>query len=70
MIRRIASLETLPGLKLRVRFDDGKVVLYDVGEDVRDIPSFGPLESLRGLFSQARLDQSRTCVYWNGDIDR
>lgn len=69
MIPRINQLETLPNLQLRVRFDDGRVVLYDVGEDVRDIPSYTPLETVTGLFAQAQLDQSRTCVYWNDEID-
>lgn len=69
MIPRISQLETLPNLQMRVRFDDGRVVLYDVGEDVRDIPSYFPLETLTGLFAQAKLDRSRTCVYWNDEID-
>lgn len=69
MIRRISQLETLSNLRLRVLFDDGRVVLYDVGEDVRDIPSYAPLATLAGLFAQAKLDQSRTCVYWNDEID-
>ncbi|MBR3405270.1 MAG: hypothetical protein IKG91_08265, partial [Firmicutes bacterium] len=49
--------------------DDGKRVLYDVAEDIREIPSYGLLEDVPGLFQQAQLDQSRTCVYWNEDID-
>ena len=69
MIRRIAEIDTLPNLRLRVRFDDGKVVVYDVADDVRDIPSYAPLESLEGLFDQVKLDESRTCVYWNDEID-
>lgn len=68
-IPRIKQLETLPSLMLRVRFDDGRVVLYDVGEDVNTIPSYAPLATLTGLFAQAQLDQSRTCVYWNDAID-
>ena len=69
MIRRIASLVVLPGLKLRVRFDDGRVVAYDVGEDVRDIPAFAPLADEPALFFSVQLDESRTCAYWNEDID-
>ena len=69
MIMRIASLKTLPNLQLYVRFDDGRVVVYDVREDVREIPSFAPLESVTGLFEQAQLDRSRTCVFWNARID-
>ena len=69
MIPRIKHIETLPNLMLYVEFDDGCVVLYDVGEDVREIPAFEPLENVAGLFSQAQLDQSRTCVFWNDKID-
>ena len=69
MIRRIEAVEALADLTLRVRFDDGKVVLYDVGEDVRDIPSYSPLATMTGLFQQVRLDSSRTCVFWNDEID-
>ena len=69
MIRRITQIDLLADLKMRVRFDDGKVVLYDVAEDVRDIPSYAPLETQTGLFAQARLDSSRTCIVWNDDID-
>lgn len=69
MIRRIAEIKALPGLRLQVSFDDGKVVLYDVGEDARQLPAFGPLLSEYGLFPQARLDESRTCVYWSDQID-
>ncbi|MEC4273763.1 DUF2442 domain-containing protein [Adlercreutzia sp. R25] len=69
MIPRIKRLETLPNLRLKVEFDDGRIVLYDVEEDVREIPSYAPLANLRGLFSSVQLDQSRTCVFWNDEID-
>lgn len=69
MIPRIKRLEALPNLMLKVEFDDGRVVLYDVGEDVRDIPSYAPLANFVGLFSNVQLDQSRTCVFWNDAID-
>lgn len=69
MIRRIKTVEPLEGLQLHVRFDDGKAVLYDVGEDARDIPSFSMLKTVTGLFRQVKLDRSRTCVYWNEEID-
>lgn len=68
-IRRIKHIDPVLPLKLRVSFDDGRVVLYDVTEDVRDIPSYAPLETVPGLFGQVQLDQSRTCVFWNDEID-
>ena len=69
MIIRIRELKALPDYRLSVWFDDGKRVLYDVAEDMREIPSYGLLEDVPGLFQQAQLDQSRTCVYWNDEID-
>lgn len=55
--------------RLRVTFDDGQTVIYDVKEDIDSIPAFKPLESIHGLFQNVQLDQSRTCVYWNDEID-
>lgn len=69
MIRRIKTVQALADLRLRVLFDDGKDVVYDVGEDVRDIPAYKPLETTVGLFAQVQLDESRTCVFWNDEID-
>lgn len=69
MIPKIAKLEPLQNYWLKVTFDDGKTVFYNVSEDIREIPDFRPLRDIYGLFAQARLDQSRTCVYWNDRID-
>ena len=69
MIRRIKSVDTLPDYELLVVFDDGKTVIYDVKEDMRDLPGYDVLQSVYGLFPQVQLDQSRTCVFWSSDID-
>ncbi len=69
MIPRIRDVKALPGHRLRVSFDDGKTVLYDVKEDIDRIESYRALMLIHGLFSQVQLDQSRTCVYWNDEID-
>ena len=68
MIPRISSLTTLPNYLLSVTFDDGKRVLYDVKEDM-NLPGYDSLREIIGLFEQVRLDKSRTCVYWNDEID-
>lgn len=68
MIVRISSIEPLPDYKLSVAFDDGKRVIYDVKEDM-NLPGYELLREVKGLFQQVRLDQSRTCVYWNDEID-
>jgi len=69
MIPRIKSIEPTADFKLLVDFDEGRRVLYDVGDDIREIAAFKELETLPGLFGNARLDSSRTCVVWNERID-
>lgn len=69
MIQRISSIQPMPDYTLLVAFDDGKRVIYDVKEDMRDLPGYGALRDIHGLFQQVRLDESRTCVYWNDEID-
>ncbi len=54
---------------LAVEFDDGHKVIYDVKEDIDTLPSFRALQDVYGLFNQVQLDSSRTCVYWNDEID-
>ena len=69
MIPRIKHLEPMANYVLQIAFDDGKVILYDVKEDMRDIPDYSVLKTTYGLFQQAQVDESRTCVYWNDEID-
>lgn len=54
---------------LEVDFDDGKKVLYDVNNDIATLPGYEDLKNIYGLFEQVQLDESRTCVFWNDDID-
>lgn len=68
MIRRIRTVRPLPDFLLSVSFDDGKRVVYDVKEDM-GLPGYIALRDVRGLFEQVQLDPSRTCVYWNSEID-
>ncbi len=68
MIQRISSIKPLPDYMLSVTFDNGRRVLYDVKEDM-DLPGYAALREVFGLFRQVRLDESRTCVFWNSDID-
>ena len=69
MIPRIKSIKPMEGFRLHVVFDDGRDVLYDVEEDIKNIPSYKDLKTIHGLFNQVQLDQSRTCVFWNDYID-
>ena len=69
MIPRIKQLEPMEDYFLKVYFDDGAIVLYDVKEDMREIPSYDVLRTTYGLFQQAQVDESRTCIFWNDEID-
>ena len=69
MIPKIKSFCPLKDYLLEVVFDDGRIVRYDLKEDIRTIPDFQALETEYRLFQNAQLDTSRTCIYWNGRID-
>ncbi|MCR4665093.1 MAG: DUF2442 domain-containing protein [Paludibacteraceae bacterium] len=69
MIPRIKSYQPLADYRLLVSFDDGRRVCYDVAEDIKTLPAFHDLETEYGLFENAQLDASRTCIYWNDRID-
>ena len=69
MIPRIKRIEPMADFKLLVDFDEGRRVVYDVMDDIQDIEAFEELRILPGLFENARLDSSRTCVVWNERVD-
>lgn len=69
MIVRIKSVKPLKDYMLHVIFDDGKNVLYDVKDDIDNIPTYEDLKTINGLFDQVQLDESRTCIFWNDYID-
>jgi hypothetical protein len=69
MIPRIKTLKPMENFELYVEFDDGYKVIYDVKDDIRDIAVFKRLEGENGLFSMVNLDTSRTCVYWDDELD-
>jgi len=69
MIPRITKIEPREDYILYVIFDDGKKVLYDVKDDIRTLPTYRNLLTEQGLFQNFQLDESRTCVFWNDEID-
>ncbi len=69
MIPRIKTVKSKDNYVLQVIFDDGKNVLYDMNEDIDTFPGYDDLKNIHGLFDQVQLDESRTCVFWNEDID-
>ena len=69
MIPRIKHIESQNDYILQVVFDDGKIVRYDVKDDIRTLPSYRSLMTEYGLFQNFQLDASRTCISWNDEID-
>ena len=69
MIPRIKSVKPMKDYVLNVIFDNGKNVLYDMNEDIDTLAGYGDLKSVYGLFAQMQVDDSRTCVFWNENID-
>lgn len=69
MIPRIKSYQPMQDFQLLVSFDDGRKVRYNVADDIHTLPAFRDLETECGLFENAQLDSSRTCIYWNDQID-
>jgi len=69
MLPRIKSYEPIDHYQLLVLFDDGKKVCYNVADDIDTLPAFGELKTEQGLFQNAQLDKSRTCIYWDDKID-
>ena len=69
MIPRISRIEPMADFKIRVTFDEGRTVVYDVGIDIKEIKAFEDLKTVLYLFKNATLDSSRTCIVWNERID-
>lgn len=69
MLPKIKAVEPLAGYLLHVIFDDNRDVLYDVKEDIDTLPGYADLAKIHGLFDCVQLDSSRTCVFWNDNID-
>ncbi|MBO4373718.1 MAG: DUF2442 domain-containing protein [Lachnospiraceae bacterium] len=69
MIPRITSVKPQIGYVLQIRFDTGEEVLYDLNEDIEQIPDFSVLKTEAGLYEKVQVDESRTCIYWNDRVD-
>lgn len=69
MIPKIKKISQEPDFILKVLFDDGHSVLYDVKDDINTLPTFKDLENICGLWQHVQVDESRTCVFWNDFID-
>ncbi len=64
---RIINVNALQDYCLRISFDDGRTVIYDMKEDIATLPGYDEL--LHGLFPYFEVDKSRTCISWSERID-
>jgi len=69
MVPRIKKIQPADNFILLVEFDGGERVAYDVKDDIKSLADFRVLETEYGLFRNAQLDSSRTCVYWTDRVD-
>lgn len=69
MIPRIKSVQPRENFVLDVVFENGARVLYDLHDDMNTLPDYDSLKKTEGLYRNVKLDDSRTCVYWNDRID-
>ena len=69
MIPRINKIVPREKYILEVGFEDGKNVIYDLSDDIEQLPGYIDLKNITGLYESAQLDESRTCVFWNDYID-
>ncbi len=66
---RIERIETKEDFQLIIWFNNGECVIYDVKDDIDSIDEFGVLKTEPHLFENVRVDESRTCIYWNDRVD-
>lgn len=69
MIPRIKSVRAMENFVLDVVFQNGARVFYGLHDDMNTLPDYDGLEKIEGLYKNDKLDESRTCVYWNDRID-
>ena len=69
MIPKIKSIVPLEHYQLHIIFDNKKEVIYDLTDDIKTLPNYHLLKDIPGFFHQVQLDISRTCIFWNDEID-
>ena len=65
---RITAVESLPGHRLRVRWENGREFIFDLTADINRVPAFRPLKDEK-LFAQAQVGEWGWSVAWNDEID-
>ena len=63
ILPKINCVEALPDYRLSVVFDDGKAVVYDVGEDINQIGEFRLLKQVPHLWEQMKVDGTNSLLF-------
>lgn len=69
MFQRVQAVEPLPGLALKVSFQNGAVKRYDVRPLLSVWEPFKALAQVSGLFNQVHVDLGGYGISWNDEID-
>lgn len=69
MFQKITDVQALPGLKLKARFANGAVKVYDVAPLQKEFPVFSAFSATPGLFEGVRLGAGGYGVVWNDELD-
>jgi hypothetical protein len=69
MFHKITEIIPLPGMRLKARFENGDVFLYNVAALKERWTIFKTLESVPELFGLARIDAGGHGIVWNDEID-
>lgn len=68
-MHKAVSVQTKDNYKIKVAFDDGKVVLYDVKPLFSMIPAFRVLQEDQELYRSAQIDSNGTMICWNESLN-
>ena len=67
-IPRIKAVEPLPDRVLLVSFDDGRRVSFEPTSYLAGYARYDVFSVAPGLFQCAKIDKSRTVVYWTESV--
>ena len=69
MFHKIKYAEVLPGFKLKVKFENDAIKIYDVSVLVDKYPCFIKLKDNPDLFNSIKVDAGGYGVSWDDDLD-
>jgi len=69
MFHKIIDVAPLPGMRLRARFEDGSLRLYDASVLPGRWPDFQSFIDIPGLFDMVQIEARGYAVAWNEFLD-